>query len=144
MFDYPPEAEVKTEEAPEKIKTAVLSTTAQDKRRRMVKERQRRRESMDVDQTPTTPKVGDDEDKMDLDDDEKKDEKDDKDDKDKADAAQATESSKKKAEKEKVGHNLENMSRVLPPQVKYISFPEERYVPVKKVSLCQSTVDINC
>jgi 26S proteasome regulatory subunit N2 len=141
MFDYPPEAEVKTEEAPEKIKTAVLSTTAQDKRRRMVKERQRRRESMDVDQTPTTPKVGDDEDKMDLDDDEKKDEKDDK---DKADAAQATESSKKKAEKEKVGHNLENMSRVLPPQVKYISFPEERYVPVKKVSLCQSTVDINC
>jgi 26S proteasome regulatory subunit N2 len=144
MFDYPPEAEVKTEEAPEKIKTAVLSTTAQDKRRRMVKERQRRRESMDVDQTPTTPKVGDDEDKMDLDDDEKKDEKDDKDDKDKADAAQATESSKKKAEKEKVGHNLENMSRVLPPQVKYISFPEERYVPVKKVSLCQSTVDTNC
>jgi 26S proteasome regulatory subunit N2 len=141
MFDYPPEAEVKTEEAPEKIKTAVLSTTAQDKRRRMVKERQRRRESMDVDQTPTTPKVGDDEDKMDLDDDEKKD---DKDEKDKADAAQATETSKKKAEKEKVGHSLENMSRVLPPQVKYISFPEERYVPVKKVSLCQSTVEINC
>jgi 26S proteasome regulatory subunit N2 len=141
MFDYPPEAEVKTEEAPEKIKTAVLSTTAQDKRRRMVKERQRRRESMDVDQTPTIPKVGDDEDKMDLDDDEKKD---DKDEKDKADAAQATETSKKKAEKEKVGHSLENMSRVLPPQVKYISFPEERYVPVKKVSLCQSTVEINC
>jgi 26S proteasome regulatory subunit N2 len=132
MFDYPPEAEVKAEEAPEKIKTAVLSTTAQDKRRRMVKERQRRRESMDVDQTPTTPKVGDDEDKMDLDDDEKKD------DKEKADAAQATETSKKKAEKEKVGHSLENMSRVLPPQVKYISFPEERYVPVKKVSLCQN------
>jgi 26S proteasome regulatory subunit N2 len=136
MFDYPPEAEVKAEEAPEKIKTAVLSTTAQDKRRRMVKERQRRRESMDVDQTPTTPKVGDDEDKMDLDDDEKKD------DKEKADAAQATETSKKKAEKEKVGHSLENMSRVLPPQVKYISFPEERYVPVKKVSLCQFTVII--
>jgi 26S proteasome regulatory subunit N2 len=133
MFDYPPEAEVKAEEAPEKIKTAVLSTTAQDKRRRMVKERQRRRESMDVDQTPTTPKVGDDEDKMDLDDDEKKD------DKEKADAAQATETSKKKAEKEKVGHSLENMSRVLPPQVKYISFPEERYVPVKKVSLCQKS-----
>jgi 26S proteasome regulatory subunit N2 len=129
MFDYPPEAEVKTEEAPEKIKTAVLSTTAQDKRRRMVKERQRRRESMDVDQTPTTPKVSttDDEDKMDLDEDTKKD------DKEKAEGAQAAETSKKKIEKEKVGYNLENMSRVLPPQVKYISFPEERYVPVKKV-----------
>jgi 26S proteasome regulatory subunit N2 len=129
MFDYPPEAEVKTEEAPEKIKTAVLSTTAQDKRRRMVKERQRRRESMDVDQTPTTPKVStaDDEDKMDLDEDTKKD------DKEKVEGAQAAETSKKKIEKEKVGYNLENMSRVLPPQVKYISFPEERYVPVKKV-----------
>tara|TARA_R110002003_G_scaffold73_6_gene6846 strand:+ start:1704 stop:4577 length:2874 start_codon:yes stop_codon:yes gene_type:complete len=138
MFDYPPEAEVKTEEAPEKIKTAVLSTTAQDKRRRMVKERQRRRESMDVDPAPSTPKVSnsDEDDKMDLDEDSKKD------DKEKADSA-ATETSKKKAEKEKVGYSLENMSRVLPPQVKYISFPEERYVPVKKVrvslhSACRS------
>jgi 26S proteasome regulatory subunit N2 len=129
MFDYPPEAEVKTEEAPEKIKTAVLSTTAQDKRRRMVKERQKRRESMDVDQTPTTPKVSaDDDDKMELDEDVKKD------DKDKTEGAQSAETSKKKNEKEKVGYTLENMSRVLPPQVKYISFPSERYVPVKKVS----------
>jgi 26S proteasome regulatory subunit N2 len=128
MFDYPPEAEVKTEEAPEKIKTAVLSTTAQDKRRRMVKERQKRRESMDVDQTPTTPKVSaDDDDKMDLDEDVKKD------DKDKTEGASSAETSKKKIEKEKVGYSLENMSRVLPPQVKYISFPSERYVPVKKV-----------
>ncbi|KAF2823315.1 26S proteasome regulatory complex, non-ATPase subcomplex, Rpn2/Psmd1 subunit [Ophiobolus disseminans] len=132
MFDYPPEAEVKTEEAPEKIKTAVLSTTAQDKRRKLVKERQRRRESMDVDQTPTTPKVSaDDEDKMDLDEDTKKD---DQDDKEKADGA-ASETSKKKIEKEKVGYSLENMSRVLLPQVKYISFPEDRYVPVKKPTL---------
>lgn len=127
MFDYPPEAEVKTEEAPEKIKTAVLSTTAQDKRRRMVKERQRRRESMDIDQTPTTPKVSGDDDKMDVD------EEPVKDDKEKADGAQA-ETSKKKVEKEKVGYNLGNMSRVLPPQIKHISFPGERYVPVKKVS----------
>jgi 26S proteasome regulatory subunit N2 len=133
MFDYPPEAEVKAEEAPEKIKTAVLSTTAQDKRRKMVKERQRRRESMDVDQAPTTPKVSaaDDEDKMDLDESEKKDEK------DKTDGAQET--SKKKLEKEKIGHSLGNMSRVLPPQIKYISFPEDRYVPVKKVSRLMSS-----
>jgi 26S proteasome regulatory subunit N2 len=128
MFDYPPEAEVKAEAAPEKIKTAVLSTTAQDKRRKMVKERQRRRESMDVDQVPTTPKVSaaDEEDKMDLD------EPDKKDDKEKTDGSQET--SKKKLEKEKVGHNLGNMSRVLPPQIKFISFPEDRYVPIKKVS----------
>ena len=124
MFDYPPETEVKAEEAPEKIKTAVLSTTAQDKRRRMVKERQRRRESMDVDQTPTTPKPADDE-KMDVDDEKKDDEK--------VEGTPA-ESPKKKAEKEKVGYELENMSRVLPPQVKHITFPGDRFIPVKKVS----------
>lgn len=135
MFDYPPDAEVKAEEAPEKIKTAVLSTTAQDKRRRMVKERQKRRESMDVDHTPTTPKPADD-DKMDVDEDPKKE------DGEKADGAQNVESSKKKAEKEKVGYELENMSRVLPPQVKYISFPSERYVPVKKVSHLLTTPKI--
>lgn len=125
MFDYPPEQEVKAEEAPKAIKTAVLSTTAQDKRRKAVKARQQRRESMDVDQSPTTPKVtATDDEKMDIDE-EKKDEKED---------TPAAENSKKKAEKEKVGYDLDNMSRVLPGQVKYISFPEERYVPVKKVS----------
>jgi 26S proteasome regulatory subunit N2 len=138
MFDYPPETEVKTEEAPEKIKTAVLSTTAQDKRRRLVKERQRRRESMDVDQAPTTPKVADEDDKMDIDEDTKKD------DKEQADGAQSAESSKKKIEKEKVGHELGNMSRVLLPQVKYISFPGERYVPVKKVSHLRNFSMICC
>jgi 26S proteasome regulatory subunit N2 len=136
MFDYPPDAEVKAEEAPEKIKTAVLSTTAQDKRRRMVKERQRRRESMDIDHTPTTPKPSADDDKMDLDEDTKE-----KDETEKTEGAQTGETSKKKVEKEKVGYELENMSRVLVPQVKYISFPGERYVPVKKVSLILSAFD---
>ncbi|KAK7611976.1 26S proteasome-like protein regulatory subunit rpn2 [Phyllosticta paracitricarpa] len=132
MFDYPPEAEVKTEEVPEKVKTAVLSTTAQAKRRKMVKERQQRRESMDVDQTPTTPKVSTaDEDKMDTDEEPKKDEKGDKAEGEK-ESTPAAEGSKKKVEKEKVGYDLENMSRVLPAQLKYISFPGERYVPVKK------------
>jgi 26S proteasome regulatory subunit N2 len=131
MFDYPPEAEVKQEEAPEKVKTAVLSTTAQDKRRRMVKARQRR-QSMDVDQTPTTPKISaTDDDKMDVDEEEKRDDKTEK--AEGEESTPAAETSKKKVEKEKVGYDLENMSRVLPAQVKYISFPGERYVPVKKV-----------
>ena len=91
----------------------------------MVKERQRRRESMDVDQTPTTPKPTDD-DKMELDDEKKDDEK---------TEGAVSESPKKKAEKEKVGYELENMSRVLPPQVKHITFPGDRFIPVKKVSL---------
>jgi 26S proteasome regulatory subunit N2 len=132
MFDYPPEVEVKTEEAPEKVKTAVLSTTAQAKRRKLAKDRQNRTESMDVDATPSTPKAEADGDKMDTDnnvvdtgklDDDKSADK---------------ESSKKKVEKEKVGYELENMSRVLPAQTKYISFPTDgRYQPVKKVSFDQ-------
>ncbi|KAF2021985.1 26S proteasome regulatory complex, non-ATPase subcomplex, Rpn2/Psmd1 subunit [Aaosphaeria arxii CBS 175.79] len=128
MFDYPPEQEVKTEEAPEKVKTAVLSTTAQDKRRKAVKARQRRRESMDIDMTPATPKISaTDDDRMDVDDDVKKEDK-----VEGEDDTPAAEVAKKKAEKEKVGYELENMSRVLPGQVKYISFPDERYVPIKK------------
>ena len=138
MFDYPPEQEVKAEEAPEKVKTAVLSTTAQANRRKIAKDKQNRRESMDVDPTPTTPKPDTaDSDKMDEDANvvetgtegggkEKEGEKD---------------GTKKKAEKEKVGYDLENMSRVLPGQIKYISFPQDgRYQPVKKVSLDILTV----
>jgi len=125
MFDYPPEHEVKTEEAPEKVKTAVLSTTAQAKRRKIAKDRQNRRESMDIDQ-PTTPKPeADSGDKMDEDnviDTSKTEEKE--------------SSPKAKLQKEKVGYELENMSRVLPSQVRWISFPSEgRYQPVKKVSI---------
>jgi len=126
MFDYPPEQEVKAEEAPEKVKTAVLSTTAQAKRRKIAKDRQNRRESMDVDQ-PATPKPeADSGDKMDEDTviDTSKPE-----DKEKESSPRA------KLQKEKVGHELENMSRVLPAQVRWISFPSDgRYQPVKRVS----------
>lgn len=130
MFDYPPEVEVKTEEAPEKVKTAVLSTTAQAKRRKAAKDKQNRRESMDIDQAPTTPKPDAvDDDKMDTDDNVIDTSKtgEDKD--------SEKESTKKRIEKEKVGYDLENMSRVLPAQIKYISFAADgRYQPVKKVS----------
>ncbi|KAJ5708335.1 26S proteasome regulatory complex non-ATPase subcomplex Rpn2/Psmd1 subunit [Penicillium malachiteum] len=128
LFDYPPEQQVKAEEAPEKVKTAVLSTTAQAKRRAQRREKQARRESMDIDQTPTTPKVSDQlPEKMDTDeavakdgDDVKEGEK------------SASEGQKKKAEREKVGYELDNMSRVLPAQLKYLTFPDPRYEPVKR------------
>lgn len=134
MFDYPPEQEVKTEEAPEKVKTAVLSTTAQAKRRKQAKEKQQRRESMDVDTSPTTPKVEGipDSDKMDTDENVIETGKDGEDGEQPAEA----EKTKKRVEREKVGYELENMSRVLPAQIKYISFPSDaRYQPVKKVCL---------
>lgn len=148
LFDYPPEQETKTEDAPEKIKTAVLSTTAQAKRRAQKKEKQQRRESMDIDQTPTTPKISNLGDKMETDEpttkteEDKEGEKQDgtkKDGEEAKDAPAQTEGLRKKLEKEKekVGYSLENMSRVLPAQLKFLSFPDGRYEPVKKVwSFC--------
>ncbi|KAF8847037.1 26S proteasome regulatory complex, non-ATPase subcomplex, Rpn2/Psmd1 subunit [Acephala macrosclerotiorum] len=137
LFDYPPEQEVKTDEAPTLIATAVLSTTAQAKRRAQKKERAQRRESMDIDQTPTTPKIsqaaGD---KMDVDEEPKDKEGKAEDKKDgsegEKESSTAAEIAKKKLEKEKVGYDIENMSRVLPAQLKFISFPAGRYKPVKK------------
>lgn len=128
LFDYPPEQQVKTEEAPEKIKTAVLSTTAQAKRRAQRREKQARRESMDIEQTPTTPKVSDQlPEKMDVEEGAAEEEE-------AKDAEKvAAEGQKKKAEREKVGYELDNMSRVLPAQLKYLTFPDPRYEPVKRV-----------
>lgn len=127
LFDYPPEQEVKVEEGPALIATAILSTTAQAKRRAQKKERAQRRESMDLD--PAATKGSD---KMDVDEEKKKDDSKDKKDSDDKDAVSVE--TKKKPEKEKIGYDIENMSRVLPGQLKYVSFPAGRYKPVKKVS----------
>jgi 26S proteasome regulatory subunit N2 len=128
MFDYPPEAETKTEEVVEKIKTAVLSTTAQAKRRKQAKEAKQRGESMGMSMELDPPRSAVERETSALPEDSKMGEAGERSDKD-------TEvPTKRKQEKEKVGYELENMSRVLPAQLKYISFPGERYVPVKKVS----------
>lgn len=130
LFDYPPEQQVKAEEAPEKVKTAVLSTTAQAKRRAARREKAAHRgESMDIDNTPTTPKVADQlPEKMETDEAKGEEEL-------KEGEKEAGEGQKKKVEREKVGYELENMSRVLPAQLKYLTFPDLRYEPVKRVGL---------
>lgn len=147
LFDYPPEQEAKVEDAPEKVKTAVLSTTAQAKRRAQKKEKQQRRESMDIDHTPTTPKIDTVEDKMEMDDpapevEDKKENSSERikrmsmykpDEEDTPRVNNSSEGLKKRMEREKVGYELENVSRVLPAQLKFISFPDGRYEPVKKV-----------
>lgn len=137
MFDYPPEQTAKTDEAPEKVKTAILSTTAQAKRRQAKKEKQEKTDkgdSMDVDatatQSPVTPKVEKPEDKMETEEAPTAAEGE----KNETEAAAEPEKpeKKKKAEKEKVGYDMNNMSRVLPGQLKYLSFPDKRFQPVKK------------
>jgi 26S proteasome regulatory subunit N2 len=144
LFDYPPEQTAAKDETPEKIKTAVLSTTAQARRRAAKKEKQQRRDSMDVDTvTPVTPKIGN-ADKMDTDEAgitaAPKDDSDakDKDAKPVSDAEKkdgengTTAEPRKKMEKEKVGYEITNMSRVLPAQLKYLTFPDPRYQIVKR------------
>lgn len=128
LFDYPPEQEVKVEEGPALIATAILSTTAQAKRRAQKKERAQRRESMDLDHTGL--KAGD---KMDVDDDKKNDDQDDKEKKEVDDREISLAETKKKPEKEKMGYDIENMTRVVPAQLKFVSFSGGRYRPVKKV-----------
>ncbi|KAI0126303.1 26S proteasome regulatory subunit rpn2 [Xylariales sp. AK1849] len=132
LFDYPPEQEVKTEEGPALIATAVLSTTAQAKRRAQKKEKAQRRESMDIEVTPTISKPSA-TDKMDVDELKKP-----EDEKKEGEAVVDKEASppaetKKKEQKEKAGYEIENMSRVLPAQLKYITPTKGRYWPVKLV-----------
>jgi 26S proteasome regulatory subunit N2 len=150
QFDYPPEQEVKAEEGPTLVSTAVLSTTAQAKRRAQRKERAQRRESMDIDSaSPVLAKASlpvASSDKMEVDDDKKSKAAEEPKDKTEDESAAANKETpapaatdiKRKMEKEKVGYEIENMSRVLPGQLKYISFPAGRYKPVKKVSTAVS------
>ncbi|KAI1800328.1 26S proteasome regulatory complex, non-ATPase subcomplex, Rpn2/Psmd1 subunit [Daldinia bambusicola] len=141
LFDYPPEQEVKAEEGPALIATAILSTTAQAKRRAQKKEKAQRRESMDIDSTatPTTSKPSASGDKMEVDTKTKPSEdiKEKKESETPApgDKEESTPpaDTKKKSEKEKPGYDIENMSRVLPAQLKYISLAKGRYWPVKLV-----------
>lgn len=98
---------------------------------------------MQIDETPSAPvtpapsgtAAGD---KMDIEEEgvlEKKDEG--------ATEQEKTAAKKAKAEKEIPGYWVDNLSRVLPQQLKYISFPEDgRYVPVKKVGAPSHTENI--
>lgn len=123
--------------------TAVLSTTNKARQRakrsekeKAAKEAASKGDSMQIDEAPSAPvtpapsgvAAGD---KMDIEEDgpaEKKDEF-------TTEQEKTAAAKKAKVEKETVGHMVENLSRVLPQQLRYISFPEDgRYVPVKKVS----------
>lgn len=78
---------------------------------------------MMIDAPETTPGPTSEGDKMDVDAEKEKEEK-----------KEGESEKKKRADREKVGYELQNLSRVLPAQLPYIQFPSEgRWVPVKKV-----------
>ncbi|KAI5851178.1 armadillo-type protein [Morchella snyderi] len=138
LFDYPPKIEESAEKVPEKIATAVLSTTVKARQRAKRSEKEkaakaaaRGEDMMETEPTVSTPvtpgpSAVEADDKMEIEDDGA----DKKEDGEKRDGEVEK---KKRAEKEKVGYEVVNMARVLPEQLKYISFPNEgRYEPVKK------------
>ncbi|CAG8526274.1 17299_t:CDS:10 [Acaulospora morrowiae] len=116
LFAYPATTKPPTTNVVEKVATAVLSTTAKAKARAKKSEKEKGTLDMDV------MDIADDKKDVTMDHAKKDDDKDEiKDDK------------KGKKKKEEAYEILENMARVLPAQLQYISFPENsRYVPVKK------------
>lgn len=118
FFDYPPKVKEKTEAVFERVKSAVLSTTAKAKARAKKSQKIKGEDEMDVD--------------------EKSHEK--KEDTSSKEEEKSEEKSEEKAEDEdttiryvKSPYKISNVSRVLPVQLKYISFnKEERFVPVRK------------
>jgi len=122
LFAYPPPTKPPTQKEVEKVATAVLSTTAKAKARAKKSEKEKEKgqagEGMDIDKpsSPTSATAKSDEkaegetDKMAVD-----------------------EAIPSKAEPEPTSEELQNMARVIPAQVKYISWKQSsRYQPVKK------------
>jgi 26S proteasome regulatory subunit N2 len=117
FFDYPPKLEEEKSVVFEKAKSAVLSTTAKAKVRAKKTQKQSKDEEMEIDEKAKE--------KPDSTKDDKK-----------------SEESKEKNEEveedntirySKTPYKLANLSRVLPNQLKYISFnKDDRFVPVRK------------
>lgn len=119
VFGYPPKTEVQVEKQAEKVATAVLSTTHRARNRAAKKEKTAKEEKMDVDDVS----------------------------KHSTDKAEHTSTEEEPVESEdtqfrslyaKEPYEIENMSRVLPAQLKYVTFPKNsRFVPLKKFrSIC--------
>lgn len=122
LFEYVPKIEVKNEKAPEKLVTAILSTTkkAQHRAKKTKKKRSGDQDS-DVemeDQNEDKPKE-DAETTMDVDD-------------ENASSSAVATAVAAPIAPEKQSFKVENLSRVLPSQLKYISFDKAgRFVPIR-------------
>ncbi|KAK9477850.1 armadillo-type protein [Lipomyces japonicus] len=132
-FDYPPKTEEQTNKAPEKVATAVLSTTARAKARAKKSEKEKADAEgieIDADEKEASEGLEDESTKMEVDGEEPSrvtpvEEEDEEDE----DAVMAEEVN----DKDIKGYQIKNLSRVVPAQLKYISFAKnERFTPVKK------------
>ncbi|GJN93401.1 hypothetical protein Rhopal_006456-T1 [Rhodotorula paludigena] len=128
LFAYQPATKPKEKETVEKVKTAVLSTTAKATARAKAKEaEQKGGDEMETDEKAADEKTANDDAEMKTD--------------ESSGNAEASTSSPAKKDKaarkapEPSSSRLENLSRVTPAQLAYISFPSDaRYVPVRPVN----------
>lgn len=116
LFAYPPKVEETSEKKPIKVETAVLSTTNRAKTRARKTSKATAKLSEDSRKDDTDEKMETDDTKKSL----------------------SSEESSKEAEKSvnssRRSNRLDNMSRVVPAQLKFISFEENsRYVPVRRL-----------
>ncbi|ORX50506.1 26S proteasome regulatory complex, non-ATPase subcomplex, Rpn2/Psmd1 subunit [Hesseltinella vesiculosa] len=112
LFAYPPAIKTPSTTVVEKVATAVLSTTAKAKARAKKSEKEKG-DSMDVDKEPV---------------------KEDEETKEPEEEDTNKEDNRRKTKKKEASFEvLENLSRVVPAQLKRITFKEDaRYVPIKK------------
>ncbi|KAK9323452.1 armadillo-type protein [Lipomyces orientalis] len=133
-FDYPPKTEEQTSKVPEKVATAVLSTTARAKARakKSEKEKAEAEAEMEIDEKEPAAATEEEPVKMEVDGAEKEHEEEpEEEEEEEYDEEVAEEEIEDK--KDIKGYKIQNMSRILPAQLKYISFSrDERFTPVKK------------
>ncbi|GAA5866599.1 hypothetical protein JCM1840_002395 [Sporobolomyces johnsonii] len=130
LFAYPPATKPPTKETVEMVKTAVLSTTAKATARAKAKEAETKGDDVSMQTDDAKPAAAADDAEM-------------KDDSapapDGGDASTSTPSKQQQQSKRKTPHEptsfpVQNLSRVTPAQLPYISFPADaRYVPVRPV-----------
>lgn len=131
FFEYPPKVEESKEKQPDKVATAVLSTTARAKARA-------KKHGKDTEKEEDVNKMEVDESKLDVKEEEEE---------GKPETSKNEESEEKKEDVirySKTPFKIENLSRVLPAQANYVSFmKDQRFVPVKKLRGISGIVVLN-
>lgn len=132
FFDYPPKVKEDTQQVYEKVESAILSTTAKAKARAKKSQKAQKEDEMEIDEKPESKK-----DSKKVDDKEKVEKSEKAEEPNTATSTltggEGVEEASSAIKYSKTPYKLENVSRVLPNQLKYISFnKDERFVPVRK------------
>ncbi|EGG01079.1 uncharacterized protein MELLADRAFT_50220 [Melampsora larici-populina 98AG31] len=127
LFAYQPATTPPTTEKVEKVATAVLSTTAKVKAREKTKKDKLNADEMEMTPAPESPAVLHNEEAMKIDEPSNEASK-------SGSQGLGSKTATKRRKEEASFDKLDNLSRVTPTQLSYISFPDQsRYVPVRPI-----------